>query len=60
VAAFAKNKKLSPSEIIYITKLQEGIEQKETEKGILLQTRETATAYRHQQIKTYKYQLDTE
>lgn len=60
IAAFAKNRQLSPNEIAYIKKIQKAILQKDEEKTVLLQKREIATAYRHQQLKTYKHQLDTE
>ena len=60
IAAFAANRQLSPNEIIHITKLHEAISQQESEKKNMLKIREIATAYRHQQLKTYKHQMDTE
>jgi len=60
ISAFATGRQLSPNEIIHITKLHEAISQKEEEKQNILNIREIATAYRHQQLKVYKHQMDTE
>lgn len=59
VQAFKENRQLTPSEVSRIDLISKAMAKKTQEKEELLNGRETATAYRLQELKTYKHQFDT-